>query len=483
MHLLRTLFFSFSIVLLTGIFFSCKEDVDSLSTDSSLKLTFSKDTVRFDTVFTTIKTATKRLLIYNHNNNALNISSIKLMGADNSFFRINVDGFSGDQSNVEIRGKDSMYVFVELTVDPQNEDNPIFIEDSIQFITNGNTQYLRLEAYGQDVYIWDNKTISQDTTLTDKRPFLIYDTLTIAKGSKLTVQEGTKLYFHKGAGLNVKGQVSAVGTVENPIVFRGDRTDNLFSDVPYDVGVTGQWNGIRIDSISYNNVFENVRIRNANYGIEFENSLSEQKKATLTNAIIHNMMGDCISATGCNIDFYNCQITNAQENCVTLIGGKYTFLHCTIANYFRAVNESRATDSKTLYISNIYNNSVLPLDECDFTNCIISGSGSSEITLFNTLNGNEQTPFNHLFRYCLINVNGEDDENFLENIWDESPNFFYLNTNYDYVFNFELDSASVAINAAARTYSASLPLDLNGISRLTDDGPDMGCYEWKQSSE
>lgn len=469
---------AFLLAIISGwIFSSCKEDSDIVSSNSSLKISFSKDTLRFDTVFTTIKTATKRLLIYNKNKNAVNIESIKLMGGDGSFFRINVDGFSGDQSNVEIRGNDSMYVFVELTVDPQNEDNPILIQDSIQFITNGNTQYLHLEAYGQDVYIWNDKTITTDTTLTSERPFLIYDTLTIARGAQLNIEPGTKLYFHNKAGINVKGKINAVGSTTSPIAFRGDRTDELFSGVLYDNGVTGQWNGIIIDSVSYGNIFENVRIRSSIYGIYFNKSSSDQKKATLTNTIIHNVQENCVTATNCNIDFYNCQITNAEETCVWLVGGKYTFLHCTLANYFATSDGYRATGSETLYITNISGNSVIPLDSCNFTNCIIAGSGSNEVTLDNTLNGSEQTPFNHLFTRCLIKVNGSDDDNFIETIWNKDPEFVNLNTNGDYVFSFELDSSSVAIDAGDLNYSLKLPYDLNGNYRLSDDGPDLGCYE------
>ncbi len=471
------------LTFLTGcLFFSCREDNDVISSDSSIKLTFSKDTVRFDTVFTSIKTSTKRILIHNKNKNAVSIESIQLMGGSGSFFRMNVDGYSGDQTNLELRGQDSMYVFVELTVDPQNRDNPVFIEDSIRFVTNGNTQYLRLEAYGQDVYIWNKKTLANDTTLLGERPLLIYDTLTIASQAHVTMSPGTKLFFHKGAGLYVKGRLSAVGSISNPVVFRGDRTDRLFSDVLYDNGVTGQWNGITVDSLSFNNVFENVRIRNSFHGINFKQSLSEEKKATLTNVIIHNVYENGVTATNCIIDFLNCQVTNAKQMCVQLVGGQYTFLHCTIANYFNAVNESRASGSKTLYISNILNKSVLPLDRCDFTNCIVSGSSSSDVELYNTLNGSAKTPFNHLFTNCLIRVNGEDDDNFVNTIWNKDPKFANLNTNGDYVFSFELDSASVAVDAAARIYSVNLPLDLKGVSRLSDDSPDMGCYEWQKKS-
>jgi hypothetical protein len=461
------------------LLFSCKEESDTISTDSSLRLSFSSDTVRFDTVFTSIKSATKRILIRNNNQNAVNIQSVDIVGGKSSFFRINVDGYSGDQRNVEIRGRDSIYLLVEVTVDPQNRDNPILIEDSIRFVTNGNAQYLRLEAYGQDVYIWKNKTISQDTTIRGERPLLVYDSLTVASGAHLTMQPGTKLYFHKDAGFYLKGRLTAIGTVGQPIVFRGDRTDNLLSGIPYDNGVAGQWNGIYVDSLSYNNSFENVRIRNSNYGINFQRSLSVQKKASLTNVIIHNVMIDALTAIDCNIDFSNCQITNAKQMCVRLVGGQYTFLHCTLANYFSAVGESRSSGSRTLYIGNIFDKAVLPLDVCEFTNCIIAGSSSSEVELSNKLNGNPQAPFNHLFRRCLIKVNGEDDENFIGTLWNKEPKFINLNTNRDYLFSFELDTLSEAINAADRSYSVDLPYDLKNVSRLNDDNPDIGCYEWQ----
>ncbi len=466
-------------VFFIGFFFSCKEDNDVISSDGSFKLAFSKDTVRFDTVFTTIKTSTKRILIHNNNKNSVNIESIQLMGGKSSFFRMNVDGYSGDQKNVELRGQDSMYVFVELTVDPQNRDNPIFIQDSIRFVTNGNTQYLRLEAYGQDVYIWNKKTITKDTTITGERPFLVYDTLTISKGANVTIKPGTQFFFHNGAGLNVKGQLTALGTIESPIVFRGDRTDRLLSDVLYDNGVTGQWKGIDIDSLSYNNVLENVRIRNSVNGIYFHLSLSDDKKATLTNVIIHNVSNNGVTAVNCNIDFNNCLISNSKYDCVNLVGGKYAFLHCTLANYFSTPDASRASGSKTLYLSNIWGKGVLPLDACDFTNCIIAGSGNDEVEL----DKSTQASFNHLFTRCLIKVNGTDDQNFIDTIWSKDPKFAYLNTNDDYVFSFELDSASVAVNAAYKIYSVKLPLDIKGVSRLSDDNPDLGCYEWKKKAK
>ena len=134
---------TFALILLSILTGTCLTSCidDDFTTNPSHVLAFSTDTVAFDTVFTTIGTSTRSFRIYNRNKKSLNISSIKLADAEHSGFHINVDGMSGDNfTNVEIRGKDSLYVFVEANIDPTNQDNPIFIIDSIVFVTNGVQQ-------------------------------------------------------------------------------------------------------------------------------------------------------------------------------------------------------------------------------------------------------------------------------------------------------------------------------------------------------
>jgi len=94
----------FAVLVIFGT--SCKKDV--LNTDGAL--TFSVDTVLFDTVFTTIGSATRQFKIYNPSNNEVNISSIMLAGGQQSKYRINVDGVAGIAfSNISIPGKDSLF--------------------------------------------------------------------------------------------------------------------------------------------------------------------------------------------------------------------------------------------------------------------------------------------------------------------------------------------------------------------------------------
>ena len=73
----------------------CKKG--KLTSDGAL--TFNLDTLVFDTVFTTIGSVTKNFKFYNNDNKPLTVSKIKLMGGDNSPYRINVDGLSGNEFN------------------------------------------------------------------------------------------------------------------------------------------------------------------------------------------------------------------------------------------------------------------------------------------------------------------------------------------------------------------------------------------------
>ena len=147
-----------------GLLTSCIED--DFSSSPNDVLTFSTDTVRFDTVFTDIGTSTRIFKVYNRSKKSLNISSIKLADAGNSGFFMNVDGFSGKElSDIEIRGKDSLFIYVGANINPTDRNNPILIRDSIVFMTNGVRQDVKLMAYGQDVIIKRGETITGNTVL------------------------------------------------------------------------------------------------------------------------------------------------------------------------------------------------------------------------------------------------------------------------------------------------------------------------------
>ena len=111
------------LILLIAFISGCKKD--EITTDPSSTVSFSADTILFDTVFTTIGSTTSILKVYNNNDQAISISSIQLEGASGSMYRMNVDGLPGTSfSDIEIEANDSLFIFVEVTVDPGNVNLP-----------------------------------------------------------------------------------------------------------------------------------------------------------------------------------------------------------------------------------------------------------------------------------------------------------------------------------------------------------------------
>ncbi|WP_368110022.1 hypothetical protein, partial [Bacteroides salyersiae] len=350
-------------------------DDENFSADPSLALSFSQDTLRMDTILAGIGTSTHILKVYNRNKESLIISSIVLADAANSGFRINVDGMKGNSFyDVEIRSKDSLYVFIEATLAPQDSDEPVFRKDSIVFITNTNRQNVKLLAYGQDFVSLRQKEITQDTLISSARPIVIYDSLSVKEGARLTIGAGTRFYFHGKSSIQVHGQLVAEGTLEAPVVFRGDRTDKMFSNLPYD-RLPGQWDGIRFHTSSYDNSLNFVDIHGGIYGIRCDSSAIDQKKLTLTNSVIRQVSGNGLEMTSCQASIGNCEISNAGKNCVSLLGGNYKFVHCTLANYY-------SWDIKqgvALALKNESGEIAYPIINAAFHNCIIAGSSNDEI--------------------------------------------------------------------------------------------------------
>ena len=208
-------------------------------------LDFDQDTVLFDTVFTTVGSTTQTFKIYNNNPGKINIDEIELMGGESSPFRINVDGISADYlEDVEIRGRDSLFSFVEVTLEVNNTTNPLIIEDSVRFLTNGLNQYMHLAVWGQDAYFHNNEIVS-GTWMNDK-PHVLYGIVAVGfpgldSNLNLTIPAGTDIYAHKDSRLLVyKSSIDIQGELNNEVTFRGDRLESYYDDI------AGQWYGVHL---------------------------------------------------------------------------------------------------------------------------------------------------------------------------------------------------------------------------------------------
>ena len=269
-------------IIFSGIIiFSCQKEEFVISSDATLK--FSQDTVSFDTIFTTRGSTTKRLKVYNVYNDWIRISEIKLAKEDNSFFRLNVDGIATNHArNIEIPPKDSILLLIEVTIDPNNDNSPLVVQDSILFIVNGNTQDVDLIAWGQDVHLFRGDAIPTQTWTPDK-PYLIIDSVVIDSNSTLTIEAGTVIHFHKQAVMLVWGDLLVEGERDNPVIFRGDRLDEALTGLSYDK-LPEQWGGIVFFYTSADNNIRYAIIKNGIYGLLVQGGA----KVNIENTIIDN---------------------------------------------------------------------------------------------------------------------------------------------------------------------------------------------------
>lgn len=446
--------------------FSCIDD--DITTSPSAVLTFSRDTVSFDTVFTEIGTPTARLIVRNPNKKGVSISYIGFKDPETRY-RLNVDGQSGQTfHDVEIRGRDSIYVFIECRPEASPTSEPTLIEDQLQFVTNGNTQEVTVEAWGQNVTRLHGVVTEGDMTLDATQPYVVFDSLVVSEGTTLHVTPGTRLLFHDDAKLRVEGTLDARGEAGRLIDMRGDRLDNVLPDISYDI-MAGQWGGVSFAPGSFGNRMEYVNLRSSKTGVTVDScaDLSRQK-LLLVNSWLHNSQGNVLTSRYANVDAYGCVFSEAANDVVALYGGRHKFVQCTFANYylFSAITGSMIALYHALPEDVAANSQ--PLMEAEFENGIIYGLGSE-------LNEGDLTGSSVYLRRMLLGSKGEDDANFLECIWDSDPLFYTVRE--DYIFDYRLRPESPAIAAGYSTYVTDLcRFDMYGLNRLAAGAPDLGAF-------
>ncbi len=315
---------------------SCREY--TLSDDPSLRLTFSTDTLRFDTVFTNQGSSTLQLMVYNRNAFAIEIDRIWLDSAH--IFEVNIDG-EQDLSRIKqmtINGGDSAFVFVRTRMNKTGVNSAVLTEDHLHFhLKSGVTQAVCLEAYGQDVTRIRTKKVLNGYHFTSTLPYLIFDTLRI--DGNVTIDAGSTLYMHSGACICITGDVTAVGSLDQPIIIRGDRLDRLFDSVPY-AYAGGSWNGIYLQADKpqqYDLAY--VDILSGNIGLYCWSSCTRTlPNLRMDGCRIHNHTLYGLVLIHVDALVTNTEISNCASYCVYCEGGKQDFIHTTIASYYGNTN-------------------------------------------------------------------------------------------------------------------------------------------------
>lgn len=468
------------LVVLSVFFYSCKKDV--ILTDSAAKLEFSADSVLFDTVFTQIGSTTKVFKIYNRNNQKLTISRIYLGTGSVSQFRLNVDGVSAIQhSDIEILAKDSLFVFIQVTVNPTGVNSPLLIKDSVVFETNGNIQDIKLTAVGQDVYLHKPNVfpinglppysiIPTNKPWTNDKPHLILGYAVVDEDSTLIMNPGTRVYLNKGAVLWVfeGGSLQINGSKNNEVTFQGARLESDYKEIP------GQWGKIWLMRGSKNNHVNWAIIKNGSIGLQADSlGTGGTVLLTISNTIIKNMSAAAIYGKGTYIRANNCVFANCGQYVAALSsGGRYRFDHCTFANYWTGSTRS----TPLLQLSNYYVQEntayVNDLDSAYFGNCILYGSLSNEIGLDAYPNTGK---FSYKFENSLLKTTlntANDGNHFSSTYANTDPSFSDITGN-----NYQLKASSYAID---KGFSSLWTTDLNNKTRPNPSTslPDLGAFEF-----
>lgn len=463
-------------------FSSCKEE--QVSYDPSLTLSLSTDSLAFDIVFTGYGTSTRRIVLRNPNANAVVIDSV--LFTDGKFFRVNIDG-EADASRwhqLTIRGGDSAYIFVRAYIDPQGQNNPLIITDNLIFRYNGNETKLRLSAVGQDVTLLRKADYQADQHLTADKPYLVADTL-IFRGA-LTIDAGATLYMCNDAAIFAVGDVTAEGTQDKPIVFRGSRTDRLFDSVPY-AFASGQWNGVYLlhageQARTYS--FKYVDILSGNVGLfcQSENIAAPLPSLTVDGCRIHNMSVYGLVCLNVDATVSNTEISNCASYGVYLQGGKHTLVHNTIAAYFGYpytnlnIHSTQREDVAAVFINNL--SKQMAAMSTYLYNNIITGARRNCLVLAAPL------PEYYIgdFRGNYLRADTFELPQFTRNTYASDSDTVFINNHYLYkeyrYFDFHLDSLSPAIGIGDVSVASAYPFDRDNQSRA--EHVDAGCYQYRK---
>jgi len=492
------------IILGFALLYSCNDEIFETS-PSTGELIFSRDTIFLDTVFTNISSSTRTFKIYNKTGNHINIPNIRLGRGEQSFYRLNVNGQSGKTfENIDILPKDSIYVFVEATIDFSKVTNPIY-KDSIVFDQGANQQDVKLVTLVQDAYFLfperDAQGIKEkivigiddggeeiavegfylegDVTWTNEKPYVVYGYVGVNKGNRLTIQKGARVHFHQNSGLLVEkeGSLKINGTLNDKVIIQGDRLE------PFYENIAGQWGTIWLRPGSKEHVINHAIIKNNTIGILMDSlGNSEQPTLKIANTEIYNTSNFGLFGRATHIEATNVVIgNNGRSSLACTLGGTYNFTHTTLANYwsgsireFPALwvnNYQLSTDTGELLVNDLL--------AANFTNCIIEGNQSREFVL----EENMQAAFNFNFKNNLLRFfdsggnfsddplyDFDDTSKYQANIFNGEPDFKDVDDN-DFIIG-EASDANANANLPA---AQKVPFDILGVNRVSS--PDMGAYQ------
>ncbi|WP_235296745.1 hypothetical protein [Portibacter marinus] len=484
------------LALIVGGITSCRYSENFYDrTDAMIE--FSTDTLRFDTVFTTVGSATRSFKIYNPYNEALLLSRVGLDKGSDSFFRLNVNGVAGTEvEGTEIPPKDSIYVFAEVTIDPDMDlsISPFIIEEQLLVEVNGNQQKIILEAWGQNAnYVPSNAAKGRLSLLScdletviwdDPKPYVIYGIL-IVDSCTLELPPDCKVYVHGGVAFTEEratyndgrvivlkdGSLVANGTIDQPVIIQGDRLESEYEGVP------AQWYGLQIFPESKGNQLRHTIVKDGITGITID-SLGELELDAVevsnhaTRALVSFHVGQ--------LNIKNSLFHSAgAETLLVKYGGEVNIDYSTIAGYdgnqvaSLYADNFRCTDE--IFCSPILVNPLF----INLRNTVIAGQSEDEILFVDGTFNEEPNVFNYQLTNCALDIDTL--LNVFPNFFDQCENCLTINKSENLFA--DLDEKNFHLDTLSQLEMQAIPLsgifsDLDGNLRDVEK-PDIGCYEYQ----
>ena len=407
---MKRLFYTIFFVLAAAQLFvggvSCVKE-DELLNDSDILLSFSTDTLTFDTVFTTLGSTTRQVRVYNKGKKTVRFTAAGIRGGHASRFRANIDGdTSMVVRNLEIAGGDSCFIFVRVNVNPNSATEPFLVEDCIdlQYEHTGGTgrKSIVLTAYGRNA-VYHNPKAGRSYSVIDcenwnhELPHVIIGQAVVDSATTLTLLAGDELYFAPDATLWVYncGTLKVQGSEEKPVLFTSLRQDEWYRGLP------GQWNAIWLSAGSKDNEIDHAYIENGTIGIIADTNVNGNPTLRLSNTVIMHESTAGIVAQGAWVEADNVLVADCGTAAVALqYGGKAVFRNTTVANYWRySARKVQSVVLNNWYTSAEGDEVLRDLKPVEFENCIIYGNFASGEVL---LDRNEGAEFGVKFTGCVI---------------------------------------------------------------------------------
>ena len=479
---------------------ACRSDFETVASKGDL--VFSQDTIYLDTVFSTIGSSTFQLKVYNKSNEDISIPTIQLGKGLNSKYRMTVDGMSGNQGklfeNITLLAKDSLYIFIETTVNAADANPTDFLyTDQIEFDSGVNLQKVALVTLVKDaIFLFPkrlpngsketipvgNKNVEgfylDDSKLrfTNQKAYVIYGYANVPSGKTAIFDAGARVYFHSNSGLivgnnaslQINGSNSSTSQLENEVIFQGDRLQSDYDNVP------GQWETVWINEGAINNNINHLTIKNASIGLLIQNN--NGSNTSIKNSQIYNSTHYGILAQNAKITAENLAINNAGKATLACeYGGNYSFTHCTFNNNWNSTNQVAVS------LSN-YKLGAVPetkaLNKANFNNCIIYGAYSNELEL----SKKTTVAFEYQFNNCLIKFDSKSAAgNPLYQFTTDATRYNGIILNQDPKFQssvknkLNINETSPAV--AKGNLNFLIPKDILGTIRTLP--PDLGAYQNK----